>query len=459
MAYVGLHNHTDRDSNLRLKDTIIKAKDLIKYSNELGHRGVAFTGHDGCQSHVKAITITKDLKAKGELAEDFKTILGVEFYLVDRDVVMAKREVNERIDFYHLIVLAKNELGHQALRILSSKSWENSFHYKGLERIPVYKDEFFDIVEHYKNDLIVCSACLGGELGKLSMRYLDSGDIEYKRQIHTFITQMVNTFGDNFYLELQPSFQTDQIEYNKFLLKLSKAYNIKAIVTNDSHYLKKDLKLYHHYFLNSKEGDRETEDFYSSTYVMSEAEMIEYLKDYIDMDTIQQLFSNTIEIANKISEYDLYQEVQIPLANIEDFELRHLFRDYYDTYPNIKNYAYSEHRIDRYFLYLIEKGFLEKGQEFNEVNIARIEEELWTWWEISIKMRQQMSGYYVLTKEIIDEMWLYSFIGVARGSAAGSYCCYLLSITQINPIKFNLPFFRHIHPSRADMPKLYNWAV
>lgn len=452
MAFVGIHNHTDRDSNLRLKDSIIKVKDLISYAGELGYKGVAITGHDGCQSHVKAITITKDLKAKGVLDKDFKTILGVEFYVVDRDVVAQARENNERINFYHLIVLAKSKKGHEALRLLSAKSWENSFFYKGLERIPLYKDEFFKIVEDYKGELICSSACLGGELARLSVSYLKDNNIEDKRKIHSFITTMKRLFGEDFYLELQPSFQEEQINYNKFLLSLSKAYNIKAVVSNDAHYLKKELKIFHHYFLNSKDGDRETDDFYSSTYVMSEKEMIDYLKDYIDMDTINNLFENTIEIANKVEDYDLYQEVQIPLANIEEFKLNHLFALYYDKYPNIKNYAYSPYEIDRYFLYLIEQGFIAKGQVIGDETLERIEEELWTWWEISAKMKQQMSGYYVLTKEIIDDMWLYSYIGVARGSAAGSYCCYLLDITQINPLpsQFNLPFFRHMHPSRAD---------
>lgn len=452
MAFVGIHNHTDRDSNLRLKDSIIKVKDLITYANELGYSGIALTGHDGCQSHIKAINITKELKAKGELPSDFKTILGVEFYLVDREVVDLKKANNERIDFYHLIVLSKSLRGHEALRKLSSLSWENSFHFKGLERIPLYKDQFFEIINEYKGELICSSACLGGELGKLSLAYLTDGNIETKRKIHSFILSMKEAFNEDFYLELQPSFNEEQIKYNKFLLDLSKAYNIKAVVSTDSHYLKKELKIFHHYFLNSKEGDRETEDFYSSTYLMGEKEITEYLKGYIDLKTIHNLFENTIEIANKIEEYDLYKEVQIPKAVIEDFELKHLFGLFYEKYPNIKKYAYSPYEIDRYFLYLIEEGFIKKGQVISSETLERIEEELWTWWEISEAMKQQMSGYYVLTKQIVDEMWLYSYVGVARGSAAGSYCCYLLDITQINPLpsQFNLPFFRHAHPSRAD---------
>ena len=109
MNFIGLHNHTDIDSNLRLKDSIVKVKDLITESAKLGYKGIAFTGHDGCQSHIKAIKTTRDLKSKGLIPGHYKTILGVELYLIDRNNAIEKREKNERIDFYHLILLAKDE--------------------------------------------------------------------------------------------------------------------------------------------------------------------------------------------------------------------------------------------------------------------------------------------------------------------------------------------------------------
>ena len=453
MPFIGIHNHTDV-SNFRLKDSINKTSSLIDYSIELGHAGIAITDHETIAAHIKAIKYVKKLKEKGKLPEGYKLILGNEIYLCDRETVEKRKENNERIDFYHLILLAKDEIGHKCLRELSAEAWTHSFFFKGLERVPTYKDYFLNLIQKYKGHLIASTACLGGELGKLSLDYLKNGSIETKRQIHTFITMMKFLFEDDFYLEIQPSSEnSDQIEYNKFLLKLSKAYNLKVVVSTDSHYLKKEHRNFHRCFLNSKDGDREVDDFYATTYLMSEGEMYDFLKDYISKDEFEEMMLNTIEIGNKVKNYDLYQEVSIPKADISEFKLNHLFHLYYEKYDYIKKFAFSEHETDRYFLYTIEEGFKKKNQEFNEENLSRIDIELKEIYLISEELKQQLSGYYIVTKEMMDICWEVSILGPSRGSASGFYILFLTEVVALNPIKHNLPHWRHLSIERgAELP-------
>lgn len=455
MSFIGIHNHSDY-SSIRLKDSIIKVKDMIDYAVELGHAGVALTDHEALCGTIKALSYVKKQKESGKIPTDFKMIIGNEIYLVDREAVDYGRENNERIDFYHLILLAKNRRGYQALVELSSKAWSESFHFKGLERVPTYKEDFFSMLSEYRNDIVCSTACLGGELAKLYKKYMSTNDIEDKKAIHRFIMTMKNFFGDNFYLEIQPSFMEEQIEYNKFVLKLSEGYGIKAIVTTDAHYLKKEYRVFHRNFLASKEGDREVDDFYSSTYMMSTDEIRDYLKDYISEDKIQELFNNTLEIGAKIEEYDLKEEVKIPLANIKPFKIKSSFYQYYDQYKYLKLYAESEHEIDRFFFSQIEDGFLKKKKPFNDIYLSRLNEELEVFWEISKNVKQQLSGYFVLTKEIIDEiLWSCSYVGVSRGSCSGSLCCELLDIVDLDPIVHNLPFYRFMSIDRKnDFPDI-----
>ena len=454
MAYISMHNHTCY-SNLRLKDSINKVENLIDYAKELGHEGIAITDHEALSGHVKAIKHVKKMKEKGKLDDSFKLILGNEIYLVDRAEVSLKRATNERIPFYHLILLAKDKIGHLALRELSSIAWKDSFHFKGLERVPTYKDDFKKIVEKYKGHLICSTACLGGEFSQLTLKYINEPTIENKKKIHEFICTMKELFGNDFYIEIQPSYQEEQIKYNSMAIKIADGYNIKYIVTTDSHYLKKSHAIFHKCYLQSKDGDRETDDFYASTYMMDEEELNEYLKGYLTEEQIYKAINNTIDIKHKIEDYDLAKETTIPKAKIQPFKVKGLFSLYYSKYKYLELYANSEHEIDRYYLSLIEEGFLKKKQEFNDENISRINLEMEELWEISKNLKQQMSGYYVLTKDIIDDMWKAdSLVGISRGSSSGYYTCYLLDIVQMNPIEHNLPHWRHLTKERIELPDI-----
>ncbi len=449
MSYFSSHNHTD-DSNLRLKDCTNKVKDLINYALSIGLKGVAITDHECISNHIKGLQIAKEIRKTNK---DFKVALGNEIYLVD-DLEEVKNNYQSGVTkFPHFILIAKNKEGHLALRKLSSKAWGNMFKTGKMDRVPLTTQELVNIAGEHKGTLIASSACLGGYVGIKFKEYQETKNKNCLNDIDRFINACRYVFGEDFYLELQPSFMIDQIEYNKFLIELGSTYNIKTIYTTDSHYLTKDHRTIHKAFLNSDEGDREVDDFYSSTYVMNIDEIWDYFKDYISKEYFDYMTNNTIEIYNKIEFYDLQQDTIVPQISIPPFNTQHyLGETYKDTYEYINKFYTSEYSIDKYLLFECWQGFEKKHQVYDQVNLNRLEEECKELWLLSEKMKQRMSSYYCLTKEIIDLMWTVSLVGIARGSTTGFYISYLLDISQMNPIKYNLPSWRHIHHSKYSLP-------
>lgn len=456
MSYFGAHNHTDySNASVCGKDSITTIETLIDTAVNLGLNGVAITEHGIISSHFNAIEYVREGKENGSIPEDFTLGLGIETYLVDKEEVALSREQNERIKFYHFILIAKDEVGHRIIREIASRGFENAFNYRGFMRIPLYYSDLQEIVSKHKGHIIASSACLGGFLASEGVKYATTQDMSYKNNIVNFLNRMYKLFGDDFYIELQPSYQEQQILWNQLALNISKATGIKPIISTDSHYPVKSDRKAHEIFLKSTEnGDRELADFYSTTYLMSKEEVIEYLKDYLSEDIIEELFNNTLELSSKIKEYSLKKTPFVPTATVKNDKVSHLFKDYYKTHEYIKLYAYSEHPVDRFFLSLIEQGFLDRKQELNDVNIDRINIELKEFWLISENLGIRISNYYCSVLEIIEEGWKTSILGVGRGSSGAVFCLYCLGITQCNPIKYNIPHWRHISSTRPELPKL-----
>ena len=161
-SYFGCHNHTTY-SNIRLIDAINKPEDLIDKAIELGLSGIAITDHECLSAHIDAEKHMNEIRDK---YPDFKLALGNEIYLVDQRVAGQK--------YYHFILIAKDAIGHRALRELSSQAWMNSYVDRRLERVPTTKDELTEIVQKYRGHLIATTACIGGELPSLALLYAKS---------------------------------------------------------------------------------------------------------------------------------------------------------------------------------------------------------------------------------------------------------------------------------------------
>lgn len=450
MSHFLAHNH-DEHSNDRLKDCNIKLSKLIDHAVELGLKGIAITDHECLSSHIEAIQKVKQIKEKGI---DFTLGLGNEIYLVDSLEEVRDNYKSGITKFPHFILIAKTKRGHEALRKLSSQAWSNSFKTGKMERVVTETAYLSQIVQEYKGELIASSACLGSYLGIKFKQYQQ----EPSQIIIDSITKFTNAckflFGEDFYLEIQPSFMEDQIEYNKFIIKLAEINNIKVIYTTDTHYLTKEHRLLHKSFLQSQEGDREVDDFYSSTYMMTKEEVWEYLQGYIDREYFEQMANNTLELASKIEFYDLAQDTIVPQICVPPFNTENAMKQYCNTYEYIGKYYNSNFLIDKYLIFMLLEGMKERHQSFNEKNLSRINIELKELWLISDKLHSRLSSYYLLVQEVVNLMWTVSLVGIARGSATGFYLCYLLGITQMNPMDFNLCHWRHISAERPELPDI-----
>ncbi|MDX6158408.1 PHP domain-containing protein [Bacillus subtilis] len=440
------HSHTDA-SNFRLRDAINKPEELIDYCHEIGLSGVVITDHETLSSHVKAHKYVEENK---ERLGDFKLGFGNEIYLVDKADTMEKKSLNQKISFHHFILIAKSQKGYEGLKKLSSKAWYNSFFYRGMERVPTYKDELMSLMQEYQGEIIACTACVGGELPQSLIAYHDDPTPENKKRVHDLIVWLKGVFGEDLYFELQPSKNRDQLVANEMMLKVSEAYNVKCIVSTDAHYLNKKYAPAHKIYLTASEGEREVDEFYATTYVMGYEELLEYF----DEELLDVLVDNTNEIRSKLGSITFAQETKVPKAHIPKYEMNQLFVPHYMEYQYIRKYAESRYDIDRYYLHLIAEGMVAKKQELNKENLSRINTELDELYHITEKLGQPLSSYFVLSKDVVDLMWQVSLVGVSRGSACCFYLNYLLDIVQLNPMKFNLPHWRFLSKERPELPDI-----
>ncbi|MEK4006558.1 PHP domain-containing protein [Paenibacillus sp. FSL H3-0333] len=466
-----LHNHTDRGSNLKLRDTTNTIEGLIQTANDMGHKGLAITDHESVSSHVKAIQITEQLKKNEKIAQDFKLILGNEIYLVENTEEIRTNYKSGVTKFPHFLLLSKDAIGHEQIRYMSSKAWADSFFTGPMLRTPTERGLLESIIKRDPGHLIASSACLGSPhcIYLLEMKtHHENNDLEKAKESYKkvcdFTEWCIDVFGkDDFYLELQPAYSEEQIYCNKQLLKLSNKYGLKYIITTDSHFLRPEDRIVHKAFLNAKEGEREVDAFYEATFVQTIDEMSERL-NYLEHEVIKTALDNTIEIGNKIQDYTILKPTVIPKIDLPDFNLRGTFRSVYGKYEFINKMAHSENPQDRYIVKLIEDGFYEylpyntySTEKLHSV-AGRINVELGELWKISETLNQSMASYYITVREIVNVIWDddcgNSLVGVSRGSAAGYLICFLLGITQVNPLEYGIemPHWRHLTAERPEYP-------
>lgn len=456
--FVGLHNHTDIGSNVRgFLDSTNKVDSLIKYAKEIGYQGICITDHDCISAHMDAQNIIKNLREKEkDKWNDFKLILGNEIYLC------SKKEIEEKnYNFYHFILIAKDEIGHKQIRELSTRAWcDNSFVYVNI-RTPTYFDDLFEVVEENRGHLIASTACLGGQFSKLILEAYekDAFNPDYTLA-KKWLKRMVKCFGDgNFFLEMQPSEQESQIIVNKAIIKLSYELNIPYIVTCDAHYLKLTDKPIHEAFLKSNDssnGERELGDFYNSTFVQSESEIHGYMDKYIGYDVVQKAIDNTMLVYNMCKEYDLSKPLEIPYVAFDKTEpSKELYEKYKNKIPLIQYFYESKIDSDRHLCRDLLNKFEERPEEFcNEETYSAVQDCLDAIITSSEKQKTAWSGYLLQCKELIKTIWESgSLCGPARGSGTGFILLYMLDITQINPLREDTKtyYWRFLHSQRASV--------
>ena len=452
-----LHNHTDF-SNLRIRDATNTIPKLIDRAIELGHEVLAITEHDTVASSVKALSYYKKVKEKNP---NFKLILGNEIYLV-RDGLNGTNYESGVDRYYHFILLAKDEIGHRQIREISTRAWMRSYMARGMRRVPTYYGDLWEIIGANPGHVVGSTACLGGAIPTQLMRWRDSGyDDGLYTNICGCLEAMKSLFGeDNFYLELQPSYNSDQRFVNKELVKLSKQLKINFIITTDSHYLKKEDRVIHKAFLNSQNGDREVDEFYATTYLMTDEEIREYMEGDLGQDNLLKAYESILKIKEMCKDYDLVKPLHIPRLSWKQpqTELDEVFNDvdeiyWYKNIPNLKKFDESPYESDRLLSKAIKARIehdktLINQETFDEVNMCL--EDTWVSSEVN---KSRWSAYFLNLQKIIDDCWeANSLVGAGRGSGVGFILLYLLGITQINPLRENTKTFRFrfLNPSRVS---------
>ncbi|MEG2955941.1 MAG: DNA polymerase III subunit alpha [Clostridia bacterium] len=395
--FVHLHMHTEYS----LLDGANRIKELVARVKELGMKSVAITDHGNM---FGAIEMYKECKAEG-----IKAIIGCEVYVAPR----SRYEKEGKIDSEpsHLILLAKNNNGYKNLTLLVSKGYTEGFYYK--PRIDI------DILKQCSKDLICLSACLSGELPKL----LVNG--QYEKALET-AKEYNEIFGEgNYYLEMQENSIPEQKLVNQGILKISRETGIPYVATNDCHYLKEEDHFVHEVLLCLQTGKT-----ISDTNRMRFATNEFFVKSPRQMNTRFINFPKAIENTVKIAEK----------CNV-DFDFGHTILPSFKVEGNMSNI--------QYFNELCNKGLEDKYKTVEEKTKAR--ERLA--YETKVITQMGFIDYFLIVQDFVNYAKSINIpVGPGRGSGAGSIAAYLIGITDIDPLQFDLIFERFLNPERISMP-------
>ena len=324
-----------------------------------------------------------------------------------------------------------------------------------MERVPTLKDELYAVVEENPGHLIATSACIGGELGSSILELTNarlSGNVKAETaayyQIQDFINFNKTLFQDDFYLEVAPAASQEQITVNKMIAKLSDLYHIPIVIGDDAHYLRKEDRYIHKAYLNSKGGERETDLFYEYSYLQDDDDVRKNLEpSELDMLT---LYNNSLTLMDKIEVYDLLHSQTIPMVPIPDVQPPDCSIGL-EEWPILNQMQFSKDPIERYWVdECLEK--LDEKNLYNPTYLNELEEEARVKKVIGEKLGTNMFAYPITLKYYIDMMWdCGSLVGAGRGSSCAALNHYLLGITQLDPIVWNLPFFRYMNDERVEL--------
>ena len=469
--FIHLHVHT----YYSILDGQSPVEKLVDKAVANGMRGMAITDH-GNMFGVKELfnycnKINGKLKDQGK--EPFKPIFGCEMYVARRTKADHVKEKGDA-GGYHLIVLAKNYHGYKNLIKLVSRAWVDGFYSKP-------RTDRADL-EKYHEDLIVCSACIAGEVPAKILK----GDIPGAREA---IEWHKRVFGDDYYLELQRHVVKDhnqranretlplQQRANKEILTLAKEYGIKVVCTNDCHFVDQENAEAHDHLLclsTGKELNDPTRMLYSKQeWFKTREEMNEIFAD------VPEALSNTLEILDKVETYSIDHSPIMPFFPIpaefgteEDTRKRispeELFREFTtdENGKEIMSHEEAEKKIkklggiDKLYRIKFEADYLAKlaydgakrlyGEPLSDEVHERVK------FELHIMKTMGFPGYFLIVQDFInsaqDELGV--MVGPGRGSAAGSVVAYCLGITKIDPIKYDLLFERFLNPDRISLPDI-----
>ncbi len=469
--FIHLHVHT----YYSILDGQSSIKRLVDKAIGNGMRGMAITDHGDMfgikEFHDYVGGINKGRKKEG--LEPFKPIFGCEMY-VSRYGGKELRRGKEDMSGYHLIVLAKNYQGYKNLIKLVSNSWVDGYYMRP-------RTDRADL-EKYHEGLIVCSACIAGEVPHKILEGNIAGAREAVEWYH-------GVFGDDYYLELQRHEVTDptiranretfplQQKANKVLIELAKEYGIKLICSNDAHFVDQENAEAHDHLLcmsTGKDLDDPTRMLYSKQ---------EWFKTREEMNAIfsdvPEALANTTEILDKVEIYSLDHDPIMPFFPIpesfgteEQWRQKFTEQQLYDEFTSDENGenplspeegekkikklgGYDKiYRIKFEADYLAELAYKGAKKRYGDPLSKEVDDRIR--FELHIMKTMGFPGYFLIVQDFInsarDELGV--MVGPGRGSAAGSVVAYCLGITKIDPLKYDLLFERFLNPDRISLPDI-----
>jgi len=419
LSFTHLHVH----SYYSLMDGLNSPAELAQAAKDAGQTAIAITDHGTLSSHRDMQIACKEIGVK--------PILGVEAYISPTDRFDRSSKTDKSIQAYnHIILLAKNKKGLENINILQELAWNEGFYHKPrIDR---------EVLKEYAEGIIVLSGCLNGLISKA----IERGEFNEAKLV---LKDFQKTFADDFYIEVQSH---NPPEINSKLLELADELKIKAVATGDAHFAKGEDAVLEEAMLilsTSPKADKDA-DFEMSRQIKDMLARFNYLypdrrisfQDYnlfiqsrseIEADFNKaginriDIYENTMEIADKVSEYDFNQGL--------------------DLLPVPKTNA------DKKLREMAEAGLERLGKASDEVYKSRLDEEL------RVIKDKNFASYFLVVGDMIG--WAKDnniMVGPGRGSAAGSLVCYTLGITDVDPIKYDLLFFRFINPERNDFPDI-----
>ncbi len=441
--YFGCHVH-DEFSNLTAGlDCINRLTDVVKYAKEIGMSGLAITNHDNLCEVIDINRLQKKLR-KNE--DDFTLAIGNEIYLVDSYHEDADGK-NVRQQYYHFILIAKDKIGYQAISDLSTRAWIRSEKRFARRRVPTFKSDLEDLIPGAKGHIVATSACLGGELPKM----VEAGEIGKAK---AFVDWCIDLFGaDDFFIELQAQPRKEQITFNKWAYENYHGI-VPMIVSTDAHYqTKEDFDIFEA-FMRSQQENREVQEFYEFARMMAADEIYGYL-DYFPEEFVTECLNNTKLIGSQIEFYDLAQDPKIPkvpglIVPEKTWMQWDRAAEIKEKYPTLQWAACSQDIQTAFCIHTCLNRLVERDI-WNDVYLERLEEEFETMQFQSDALHDNFFAYANTMNWALDLAWsIDCAVGPSRGSASGSLLNYLMDIVILDPIKYNLPFWRYLNKTRTS---------
>lgn len=393
-----LHNHTEYS----VLDGFSHPKEYLDRAKEIGLKAFAVTEHANQYSWVYFDKLKKDYP-------DIKMIYGVELY---ECFDMHVQDPNSK--YFHLIALAKNEAGRIALNEIITASNFEGFYYK--PRVDL------ELLKPYADNLIILSACLASKIARES---------DYEQCVD-YVKEYKSIFP-HFYLEMQSHKTEDQAHYNRKILKLAQDTNTDFVITTDSHAATKEDLYYQDYHVRIARDNETLAELYDGCYLQSEKEIHEIMDEQIGVDNVNIGLKNSDVIADLIDVVDMpFQPPQLPTFPLPDG-----FED---------NYSYLKDLCDKGWY---TRGIDKLSSEEQKIRKERLE------YELSIIHQMGFDGYFLFVWDFIR--WAKEndvYVGDGRGSGGGAIVDYLLGISELDPITYNLIFERFLNPERVSMPDI-----